>query len=102
MVALRGAVVVISDEDQIVLVGMNARCDSRAGVVYLVDERTGEIWQVEGIEKLGRLQDDEIHARDLILQLTGGTTENSPAFLEAARIVGCDKARHILDERMPK
>jgi len=102
VVALGRAVVVITEEDEIVLVGMEARCDSRGGIVYLLDELTGEIWQVGGIEKLGRFHEDERHARNLILQLPRGATENAPAFLEAARIVGCEKARRILEERPSK
>jgi hypothetical protein len=99
VVALPRTIVVVSDEDQIVLAGMTARCDARNGTLYLLDERTGEIWSVDGVSKMGSFRDDEQFARSLISNLKPGAGEEAPALLEAARIIGCDLARKLMLER---
>jgi len=102
VVALLGILVVVTGEDQIVLAGMAARCDAHNGILYAIDERTGEIWSVAGIEKMGNFHEDERHARSLILGMPANAGENAPAFLEAARIIGCDRARKLFAERTVK
>ena len=86
-------VTLVTAEDQIMVVGMRARCDASQDKLYLADDRSGEIWEVSGLEKLGVLKEDERHATDLLKNLPAGSGESSAAYLEAARIIGCERAK---------
>ena len=72
VVTLLDSVALVTAEDQIMIVGMRARCDASQGRLYLADDRSGEIWEVSGLEKLGILKEDERHAADLLKGLPSG------------------------------
>jgi hypothetical protein len=98
VLALPNAVLLITDRSQLIIVAFEGRCRWSNDTLYLLDQRTGLIWAVRGVEQLGDPERDEQHARTLIQQLpSGGTgTGVTPLFLEAARILGCDQANALL------
>ena len=100
VVALPHVVVLITDKAQIVLVAFAGRCRWADGVLYLLDERYGLIWSVRGIDKIGNALDDAAYAAMIIRALPKDATEANPRFLEAARILGCEKARRLFADRV--
>ena len=102
VVALPNAILSITDEDQIILAGFTARVRFSQGRLYMLDERTGQIWSVSGLQSIGRFQDDERHAFNLLDRVGLDDSETNPRFLEAARIIGCERAQQRLAERPRK
>jgi hypothetical protein len=99
VVALPDAVVLVTSETQTILVGFSAKCNWRESTLYLLDKRSGLIWSIAGLDKIGARKGDVTHAEQILNELPLGASETSPRFLEAARIVGCRKAQSILFSR---
>jgi hypothetical protein len=96
VVALPHVVLLISGKTRLVLVGFSARCRWDKGVLYLLDQRHGMIWTVRGLEKLGNPENDTAYATELIKTVPKEAQEDDSRVLEAARIIGCNKARALL------
>lgn len=97
VVTLRSTVVLITDETMAVLIGMHlARCRFQQRALYLLDGQSGLIWSLEGLDQLGSRKGDWAYAADLLKQLPRNTDEGAVKFQEAARILGCARAREEL------
>jgi hypothetical protein len=93
---LKPSLVVLIDHGQIsILVGMQALCRFDRGILFMLDKERGLVWAVKGIEKVGPHNNDVTFAKHLLQSTGGGSQSKSPAFLEAARIIGCQKASQI-------
>jgi hypothetical protein len=92
IVALQNFVVLIDKGSPLVLAIMPARVRQVDGVVYLLDQRGGIVWKISGIDQVGDRDHDRAYAARLLTHLPKGRPENDLAFLEAARIVGCEGA----------
>jgi hypothetical protein len=95
IIALQHVVVLIDKGTVLVLAVMPARVRQVDGIVYLLEPRSGIVWRISGIDKVGDRDGDRAHATRLLTQLPKDRPENDLAFLEAARIVGCEGARKI-------
>ncbi len=98
VVALPKAVLLFTPDVQVVLVTMVARCRWSGGALYLLDVNRNVIWIVRGLDLLGTKTQDDDHVRRLITAVRNGSS-SGPAFLEAARIVGCQQATAMLSKR---
>jgi len=94
VVTLPNLVVLQTDESRLVVAAMRARARWQNGTLYLLDERSGVIWKLEGFEGLGTAAGDFAHAARLVQQVPDKGLD-SPAFQEAARIIGCERARDM-------
>jgi hypothetical protein len=96
VVTLSNLVVLQTDQNLLVLAAMKARARWQNGSLYLLDERSGVIWKIDGLDGLGTPAGDFAHAARLVKQAPDEVSNwNSPAFQEAARIVGCERARDM-------
>jgi len=93
VVSLPHTTMLVGGDTKIVIVGVQTFCRWINDVLYLLDVQSGIIWAVEGLRNIGTAQGDENHARTLVASLARDAPESAPAFLEAARIVGCSQAR---------
>jgi hypothetical protein len=94
VVGLRSFVVLIDHGQISILVGMQALCRFDKGILFMLDKERGLVWAVKGIEKVGPRKTDEEYAKSLLTKAHGKSDEE-PSFLEAARTLGCQKARTI-------
>jgi len=95
VLALKDSLVVVTPDAATALVGMQARCAWDGTSLYLLDIRSGLVWAVTGAEKLGMRATDLDHAATLAQSLPKSAPEDSPAALEAARIVGCAEVARL-------
>ena len=95
VVALDRFVALVTDRSRTVIAGFAARCRWEAGVLYLLDAKNGFIWSIKGLETMAGAAADSEHATRLVRELSKDTPETHPAFLEAARLVGCRTARDL-------
>jgi hypothetical protein len=95
VVTLNDSVLVMTPNGVTVLVGMHGRCAWDGTSLYLLDERSGLIWSVRGVEKLGTRAGDLAHAEELAESLSADAPNDSPAALEAARSVGCSEVMRM-------
>jgi hypothetical protein len=96
VVTLRTTVVLITSETMTVVLGMSmARCRFQHSILYLLDGRTGVIWTLQGLDQLGTRKGDEAYAVDLLKKLPRNADESAVQFQEAARILGCVRAREL-------
>jgi tetratricopeptide (TPR) repeat protein len=95
VLALDDAVLVLTHENATVLVGMQARCAWDGKSLYLLDERSGLIWSVIGVEQLGTSAGDLAYAAELIGSLSPDYPSDNPVALEAARLVGCNEVMRL-------
>jgi hypothetical protein len=94
IVTLKAMVILVTPREALVVAGIpSARCRFDAGVLYLLDDETGLVWALKGLDQLGTKLGDRAHAIDLLKLMPNQTGESSAQFLEAARILGCDQAR---------
>jgi tetratricopeptide (TPR) repeat protein len=98
VVALTESVLVLTPNGATVLVGMHARCSWDGTSLYLLDESSGLIWQIRGVEKLGTRVGDLAHADELVQSLPPNAANDSPAVLEAARNIGCNEVTRLRSE----
>jgi hypothetical protein len=97
VVSLKTTVFLITSETVIVVLKMPlARCRFQHSVLYLLDGQTGLIWSLQGLDQLGTKKGDQAYAADLLKQLPRNADERAVKFQEAARILGCDRAREQL------
>lgn len=98
VVSLQATVVLVTDEAMTVVTGMTrARCRFQQDVLYLLDDETGLIWTLCGLNQLGNKKDDHSYAADLLKEAPrDSAAESSVQFREAARIIGCDGAKRQL------
>lgn len=97
VVTLKSTVMLITSETMIVVMGMTAaRCRFQDGILYLLDGHTGLIWAFHGLDQLGTKDGDRTQAENLLKKSIEGKKETSAAFLEAARIIGCEGAKQFL------
>lgn len=96
VVSLRHVVLLISDRSQLVLVGFPALCRWENEILYLLDLQHGIVWSIHNLEDLADPRNDDEYATRLVKALHEGAGEDDIRFLEAARILGCDKARNLL------
>jgi hypothetical protein len=80
------------------LVGMRGMCSFEKGILYLFDQKNNLVWAARGINKIGPRETDEKYATELLKKLKP-TDVGSPQFLEATRILGCEKARGLLSQQ---
>jgi hypothetical protein len=92
VVALDSSVVLFSPSRQLVIVGVAAKCRYSGRKLYLLDQHTGVVWSIEGLDQLGDRAGDERHARDLLAKVKTANRSQSTEFLEAVRILGCSGA----------
>jgi hypothetical protein len=95
VVALPSVVVLVTAETQTIVVGFSAMAIWRDGKLYLIDTKGGLIWALSGLGKLGGRQANAAYAKE-ILSGSDVSSETSPRFLEAARLIGCERAEQIL------
>jgi hypothetical protein len=99
IVTLKATVLLVAPETVLIVAAMHlARCRYEDGLLYLVNGQNGLIWALKGLDKLGTKAGDRTHALELLKKASG---EDSPPFLEAARIIGCDQARKDFAIRKP-
>ena len=92
VVALNESLVLLTPQGRLVLGNVKGRVRWRTGTLYVLDERTGTVWSLKGLEAIGAREADEAYARALIQALPESAPATHAAFLEAARIVGCELA----------
>jgi hypothetical protein len=92
VVALNESLVLLTPQARLVIGTLRARVRWTRGVLYVLDERTGTVWSLRGLETVGVLSADEAYAAALIKALPADASPTHAAFLEAARILGCDMA----------
>jgi hypothetical protein len=97
VLTLSNLVVLQTDKGRLVLAAMRARARWHNGALFLLDEGSGVIWKVEGLEGVGTPASDFAHAARLVQKVPDAAfgLSHSPAFKEAARIVGCEAAREM-------
>ena len=99
VVALNESLVLLTPQGRLVLGNIRARVRWAAGTLYALDERTGIVWSLKGLEPIGRREVDEDYAAALIRALPADAPETHVAFMEAARIVGCEVAEALRPKR---
>jgi hypothetical protein len=100
VIALPNTVLLITRKTATLLVSMSARVRCAGDTLYLLDLRSGIVAKVSGLDQLGDKDSDEQYAKALISALPKGTAENNAKFLEAARILGCTRAREVAGGRL--
>lgn len=88
VVALGQSLVLISRVGRLVLGGTRGRVRWKDGALYVLDERSGVVWMLKGLQQIGVRSVDEAYAKALIGELPPAAPDTHTAFLEAARIVG--------------
>jgi tetratricopeptide (TPR) repeat protein len=101
VLALNHSVLVLTQNNATVLVGMQARCAWDGTSLYLLDEESGLVWSVRGVEKLGTKIGDLAYAEQLIGSLPSSAPNDSRAALEAARSIGCNEVMRIRASTAP-
>jgi hypothetical protein len=96
VVTLPHVVLLVTSKTQLVLVGIPALCRWNQGTLFLLDRHSGMIWTVKGMEKLGDPASDAAHANELLRAIPKTAAADDSRFLEAARILGCNKAEALL------
>jgi hypothetical protein len=97
VVTLRSTVVLVTSETIAVVAGMpRARCRFQQNNLYLLDGQSRLIWSLEGLDQIGRKNEDQAYASHLLEQLAPNADESAVEFQEAARILGCVRARQEL------
>ncbi len=91
VVALSNALVMISDKGRLILGAVSGRVRYDEGTLYVLDERTGLIWTLNGLDAVGIPEKDAAHAANL-LRIGGDASQRRAAFEEAVRIMGCKAA----------
>jgi hypothetical protein len=105
VVALDESIVLLTPQGRLVIGAIQGRVRWQSGVLYVFDERTGIVWSLAGLGEVGVRLVDEAYAKALIDALPPEAALIHSAFLEAARILGCEPAealhrRHL--ENQPK
>jgi hypothetical protein len=96
VIALSASLVLVTQETITVISGMRAdRCRFDEGLLFVLDHNTHAIWVFRGLEKLGTIVGDHGHAVELLKQAQAKQGADSFQFREAARILGCEKARSL-------
>ena len=97
VITLNSSVILVSPENLTILAAMrSARCRFSQGILYLADSQQGFVWALQGVETLGSRTRDLAYAHELVLSTPATGTSASPAFREAVRLVGCEKAEELL------
>lgn len=99
VVALSQTLILISPPHRLVLGALKARVRWSEGKLFVLDQRSGQVFELSGIEQIGHGADDVSHARALVTQASAANLEDDWRFLEAARIVGCESARQMARSR---
>jgi tetratricopeptide (TPR) repeat protein len=95
VVALKESVLVLTPNGATALVGMHARCSWDGTSLYLLDENSGLIWQIHGVERLGTRIGDLAYTQELIESLPSDAPNDSRAAVEAARSIGCNEVMRM-------
>jgi hypothetical protein len=97
VIALKSTLVLVSPETITVLGTLpKSRCRFYNGELYVLQESTGVIWSLRGVEDLGTKQADQTFARSLLKQGESQPGKNPAQSLEAARILGCKETEAIV------
>ena len=89
VVALPNVVVLVTDRTRIVLGGLSARIRWKEGTLYALDQTSGIVWTLTGLEAIGVPEKDRERARQLAGQAASAA---APEYLEAVRLAGCKVA----------
>jgi hypothetical protein len=101
VIALSATLVLVTHETITVIIGLRAdRCRFADGLLFVLDHDKRAIWAFRGIEKLGTIAGDRTHAIELLKQAPAKEGEDSFQFREAARILGCEKARDLFRQQL--
>lgn len=98
-VATKRSLMLVSQGRALVLGGIGGRVRWSDGLLFVADEQTGIVWQLAGLGKIGDRADDEQYAAALVRVTPAQNAEKHSAFMEAARIIGCDRATALLSRR---
>ena len=82
-----------------VLALIRARVRWADNALFVLDESWGAVSNISGLDRLGSVDGDKVHASAILKQLPSKAPETHPAFLQAARIVGCEGARKLARRR---
>lgn len=93
LLALDDIVVLLGSDSPLIVVAMRARLRCAGDRAVLLDDRTGELWEVSGLDGLGHAYSDLEHAEALLRRSPKPRDQD---VLEAARIIGCDGVRENL------
>lgn len=99
VVATKRSLLLVSAGRALVLGAVGGRVRWSDGLLYVADEQTGIVWRLDGLSKIGDRADDEAYAAALIRVTPAEAHEEHAAFMEAARIVGCERARTLFSTR---
>lgn len=95
VVALNESLVLLTPQGRLIVGNLKGRVRWSSGTLYVLDERTGTVWSLKGIDTIGAREVDEAYARALIKAVPADAPATHAAFLEAARIVGCELAEKL-------
>lgn len=99
VVALPNTLAMVTEKGFAVLALIRARVRWSDEALFVLDEGSGGVWKVTGLDRLGTAETDKAHAARIMKLVPADAPETHPAFLEAARIVGCDGARKLIAKR---
>jgi hypothetical protein len=99
VMALANSLLLVRRGSALVIGVLQARVRWADGTLYVLDLRTGVVWRLAGIETLTDAAADRAYAGRLVAALPAGAGADSPAFLEAARLVGCRAALDLWSGR---
>jgi hypothetical protein len=99
VVALPNTLALVTERGIAVLALIRARVRWADDALYVLDETWGLVWKISGLERLGTAESDKAHAAKILKLVPSGAPDTHPAFLEAARIVGCEGARKLAPKR---
>lgn len=99
VVALPDTLALVTDRGIAVLALIRARVRWADNALFVLDESWGAVWKISGLDRLGSVDGDKVHASAILKQLPSKAPETHPAFLQAARIVGCEGARKLARRR---
>jgi hypothetical protein len=101
VVTLDSTVIFVSAETLTVITKMkDALCRFDNGLLYLLDPQNGIVLALRGLDQLGTRRADQAHAVELLKRASPSQGENSNQFREAARILGCQKARDLFRKQL--
>jgi hypothetical protein len=96
--ALNDVLILVTPENRLILAGMRARCRWSKGALFILDEKSGYVWRATGLEQLGSRESDEAYAVGVLQKRP---TQTSAEFMEAARILGCQRATQVASSLPP-
>ena len=99
VVSLKNLTVVVSGESRVVVAGFRSRPRYADGRLFLADAESNVVWEVGLPATLGMRDADAAHAKALLAGVDAATVPKNPAFLEAARILGCGAATAAVGHR---